>query len=269
MLIVLAVIGTLAALAFPALRKPLAKHQLRAAAKQLRAEMARTRLKAIENGESLQFIYVPGTGTYRVEPLDAAQRMGSRSASNDIAFGDGLGQDFRTSQEQTDSLIETVSDNGEPEEERKDLPEDIRFASADEESDGLDEWDLENDTELDASNLLERSEFSGDLDFLAPEDWSSPIVFYPNGRTSNAVIELVGERDYRIRLTVRGVTGAIFISKLERPPQELEVELSAEPPPRLARRPARSTERSRSSPSQSLFRGSIHGIQTNRAPAAQ
>ena len=267
MLIVVALIGALTAMAFPMLRKPLAKHQLRAAAKLLRADLAHTRLEAIERGETLQFRYLPGGNAYRVELLNAAQREDAAYDGGASMLDDSFG--FPSGQEQVDSLIETTASNSAEaaEDQPEELPEDVRFAASDEQGDDLDGLGLAADKELTASNLLERSENSDDLDLYEFEDWSEPIVFYPNGRTSNAVIQLVGDRDYRIHLTLRGVTGAIFVSPLELPPEDdLDADVSAPSPPRVARRPARSTDRSQLSPSQSLFNGSIHGIPTSRAP---
>ena len=50
-----------------------------------------------------------------------------------------------------------------------------------------------------------------------PDDdsWSTPIVFYANGRTRNARIVLINE-GYRIELDVRGLTGTVQISQIER-----------------------------------------------------
>jgi hypothetical protein len=267
MLIVVALIGALTAMAFPMLRKPLAKHQLRAAAKQLRAELARTRLEAIQQGESLQFRYVPGGNSYRVEPLDVA---GSHDAS--IAGDAGMMDvdfEFQSSQELAgEDLIETVDSNAAQAERNaaEDLPEDIRFAEADVFGDEGEGFGLGQDEQLTSANLLERPQNLDDLDELA--DWSDPIVFYPNGRTSNAEIHLVGDREYRISLTLRGVTGAIEVSPLERPPEDdLDVDVSTPAPTRVASRPAPRNDRSQLSPSSALFRGSIHGIPTSRAPS--
>jgi len=47
------------------------------------------------------------------------------------------------------------------------------------------------------------------------ESWSTPILFFPNGRTSNAKIRLRGRRDYQIDLSLRGVTGSVVMGKPE------------------------------------------------------
>ena len=46
--------------------------------------------------------------------------------------------------------------------------------------------------------------------------WSAPLLFFPNGRTSNARLRLQGQRDFTVQLTLRGVTGAVAIGPLAR-----------------------------------------------------
>ena len=45
--------------------------------------------------------------------------------------------------------------------------------------------------------------------------WSGPIVFYPNGRTSNASIRLGGRRSLYVDVTLRGLTGIVKIGELK------------------------------------------------------
>jgi len=52
------------------------------------------------------------------------------------------------------------------------------------------------------------------------EGWSEPIVFHPNGRTSNAEIRLRGERNAVVEVSLRGLTGAATAG---RPRHEEEV----------------------------------------------
>jgi prepilin-type N-terminal cleavage/methylation domain-containing protein len=54
-------------------------------------------------------------------------------------------------------------------------------------------------------------------------EWSPPIWFFPNGRTSPAHILLGGRRNFRVQVSLRGVTGAVAIGPLER------VDVEAEP----------------------------------------
>lgn len=264
MLIVLAVLVILAALAWPALRKPLARHRLQAAAKQLRVELASARLEAISSGESLQFKYLPGTRIYRVEPLNA-----DRSASGALTGSSAASVD--RSLLLPDEPYSTDSDSPEaegPQIRQQELPEDIAFESAHAECTELGEDPDEPLLDInDGLDPLDDSQWQDD-ELLDQADWSTPVVFYPNGRTSNAVIQLVGDHDYRIRFTLRGVTGAVFVGRLQHPPQEAGSDLSPTKPTRTAKPAPRRPVESRPSPLEDLWRGSVHGIKTNQAPAA-
>ena len=47
------------------------------------------------------------------------------------------------------------------------------------------------------------------------QPWAAPILFYPNGQTSNARVRLEGRRGYHIEVTLRGITGAVTVGKLD------------------------------------------------------
>ncbi|NOX55564.1 MAG: hypothetical protein GXP27_14225 [Planctomycetes bacterium] len=47
-------------------------------------------------------------------------------------------------------------------------------------------------------------------------EWSSPVVFRPNGQTENLHIRLRGPRGYQIDLYLRGLTGEVHIGPLRR-----------------------------------------------------
>jgi hypothetical protein len=225
-------------------------------------------LEAIQTGQALQFKYAPGTGTFCIEPLDADPsaegqlvRNGGMSAALDFPRMD----DFDSSLADDPADLESPDDELQESEEQE-LPQDISFAPDEMAENTLiettvaDPYGLAEDAEL-----LDDSQLLGDSALLRPEDWSTPIVFYPNGRTSNAEIELIGDRDYRIQLQLRGVTGAIVVGELQNPPKEFEDGLTVEDL-RVATAPKSNMQRPSPSSSRDLWRGSIHGIQTNRAP---
>ena len=65
----------------------------------------------------------------------------------------------------------------------------------------------------DTTGVPLRPALSGD----SPEQvWSAPILFFPNGRTSNARLQLGGRRGFLVPLTLRGVTGTVAIGNLQR-----------------------------------------------------
>lgn len=211
MLIVLAVLAALAAMAWPSLRKPLAKHQLSSAAKQLRAELAGMRLKAIHRGEPLQFRYVPGTGQYLLEPLAGTRPAASGGRSTQSAWEGGFSNAI------DDLALETTDSSAGPraaqeEGETGALPADIVFAGVQQAGDSLVESSVPAATDTGASEPT--------ADALHEEEWSAPVYFFPNGRTSDAEIALVGDRDYQIRLNLRGITGAVTVGSVEFPSEE-------------------------------------------------
>lgn len=226
MLIVLAVLAALAALAWPALRKPLAKHELRAAAKQLRAQLAHVRLKAIQEGRPLQVRFAPGEGRYRIEAFEADQlAVAGLPQTNDLdgwndSWNDPMGLDGGSDPWADDDLASPGGREAAPEElvEEKELPEDVHFVVEEDPGDQL----IETAEPIVGPGSAAASDPMEQTGQWQSDNWSEPIVFYPNGRTSDAEIELAGDRDYRIQLTLRGITGAITVGALQRPPSEEE-----------------------------------------------
>ena len=53
-----------------------------------------------------------------------------------------------------------------------------------------------------------------------------PIVFYPNGRTSNARIRLTDQGEYYVDVSLRGLTGGARISKIRRWQEQMREELT-------------------------------------------
>ena len=212
MLVVLAILVTLVALAWPAIRKPLARHRLQAAAKHLRAELVRTRLEAIRTGQALEVRYVPGSRTYWVEPVNAACAARDRAGRQDTSAWTDMAASVPGSAAQ-DPRTAGLDAGAEPDPvpEKRSLPDDIFFARVEPPINGL----------ADPAAAEAITQFDSEGAESAAEEWSQPIIFYPNGRTSDAVIELVGEHQYRLSVTLRGVTGAVSVGPLQIPATEL------------------------------------------------
>ncbi len=168
MLIVLAILAVLASTAYPALRGSLEKSRLHEAAKQVRIELARARVAAIEWGVIWQFRFQEGGSVFEL----------SRSLPPDenlqLAWDDG--QTMTTFGEQT-------------------LPEGITFAP------------LETPEATQAAPLQDGVPVA--------QQWSSPLFFYPNGRSSNVRIRLSGSQGRFIDLTLRGMTGTAKVGRLQ------------------------------------------------------
>ena len=192
MLVVAGVVAALAALSWPVLRRPLNKSRLRAAAKQVRIELAKTRLKAIQTGVTHRFRYQPGNNVFEIAPLQ------TENGAETPAYG--------WVEDDTSHAGSPVNSAGasSPEEQavHKQLPDGVLF--------------------VDPSLTAEMS----DVDQPRPEpeavtavdepDWSAPIIFHPNGRAKDAHIVLLGQRDFQIGVTLRGLTGVVAIGELQR-----------------------------------------------------
>ena len=190
MMIVQGVLVLLVGLSWPALRSPLAKSRLLDAAKQVRVELVRARLKAIDTGVAQQFRFQPGTGRFVVVPASVAVHESGvvQHRANKPIGTDAFGSD------DTEADADDVNEDVEPTK----LSEGIRFVDPAEEEEG---------SPIDA-------ELS--TDSLDNETWSAPIFFHPNGRSKSSRISLSGERDFRVDVTLRGLTGSVKVGEIER-----------------------------------------------------
>lgn len=184
MLIVLAVLVGIMALVGPALSKPLWKRELRDAARGIRIEFAKARLAAIESGVAQQFRFQPGTGRFELAPRSTPSGTQGPLLGN---FGGSV-------DDQPSPLATT--DPGPAAETVQELPRGILF------------WT----EQLGAGPLPE-------ADLAATPgngEWSAPIVFFPNGRTSNAHLRLHGYPDFYVDVTLRGLTGTAKVGTVLR-----------------------------------------------------
>jgi hypothetical protein len=199
MLIVLAVVTALVALAMPALRRPLAKSELRDAAAQLRVELAKARLKAIESGALLMFRYQPGTGRFVLVPQSnvAADEEGMALLAEEADPADSP-----ATRELAHGAMFLDPDS-------QPLPKQPAMALP-----------MGADPAASAVAPVEQLPAVGTQEgfsLLGEQKWSKPIFFYPTGRTSNARLRLLGQHDYFIDVLLRGLTGSVKVGEVRRP----------------------------------------------------
>jgi prepilin-type N-terminal cleavage/methylation domain-containing protein len=190
MLVVLGILVVITAVAQPAIRATLSDNRLRSAAKQVRVELAKARLKAVQSGVAQRFRYQVGKNRFEVAPLTAGHENDAPRGAAGRALGSTAAE----------RLVETVDSPATEECCEQSLPDGVCFAE-DFATQPLDPAPTE---------VVPTDE----------EGWSAPIVFYPNGRTANAHIKLKGERNAVVDVSLRGLTGAATAS---RPRHEEEV----------------------------------------------
>lgn len=172
LLLVLGLIVAMVGIAWPALRGPFGGARLREAAKQVRVEMSRTRLSAMETDAVYELQYGVDASRFRVRRLlDLNPAESEECAATDYVSD-------ATSGESDASAGWTEFE----------LPEGVVFADplapAD---DGLAHAPVEEASTVGA--------------------WSTPIVFYPDGTTSTTEMRLRNERGDEVVITLRGLTG--------------------------------------------------------------
>src|SRR3954447_2768836 len=165
--LVLALLVVIAAVAIPAMGGAFARASLRGGCDTLRAAWSKARMAAIQKGQSYVFRCEPRGSRFQIVSLDQ------------------IGLPETQEQQPTDSDAERA-----PEDilrlSRMQLPDGVIFAKA----------DIGSSTQLAATG--------GTTD---GGPWSTPILFRPDGTTSDASMVLQNEPGNTIRITLRGLTG--------------------------------------------------------------
>lgn len=179
-LLVLTLLVIVGSLVWTASDNPIVGQRLRRAADRVQAVWSKARVEAMTSGRIQLFRYAPNTGRFCVET-----RAG---------FGFYAGQDSQDAA--SERATPAVAPESDPANDENSLPQGILFvASA---------------TELDsrAAAVLEDENTGG-----AATQWSEPILFYPDGTTSNARLVLTTEEGRCVELSLRGLTGVSTVGE--------------------------------------------------------
>jgi len=172
-LVVLALMVLIASLAAPSMLGMLETHKLRKSADLLRAEMADARLRAMELGQIQMFRYQIDGNQFGFEPWYTDEAL---------LEGNQVGPSL---------LPPTAERDGLPDNRLEQLPDGIQILGGERSSDTRSmEIDLALSREL-----------------AANQTWSPPILFYPDGTSSDARIVLTNKRQQVVEVTLRGITG--------------------------------------------------------------
>lgn len=192
MVVVMSVLAGMAALSWPMLKSPMDKLRLQSAAQEVSAALSKARLKAMQSGEAQVFRFQLHTGKFQVKPLSEDE-----TAHPEAAEGNELPATELTQDGLDRSPLNDVTDQWSDE---KELPEGIHF-------------EVPVDTDDTVPAITSTSVESEGV------EWIDLAIFYPNGGTTNAVVELRGEPDFRLDVKLSGLTGTAKIGETRR--QEL------------------------------------------------
>ena len=188
-LLVLAIIVAVMAMAAPAFTGAIENQRLRNAADIVRAQFTRAHVKAMKTGRIQVFRYEVGGREFRLEPwvagddtLEAAQTPGFGPVQPTAATTPQSGAEGESA---TSDL-------------RRQLPENIIFVGGD------------------AAAESRSLEIEAALQSVASREaqWSRPIMFYPDGATSDAFVIVASPRAVGIRVDLRGMTGTATVGDI-------------------------------------------------------
>lgn len=182
LLLVLAILVVVAAMAAPALRGVMRDQELRSAADQVRIEWTRAHVKAMKTGRIQVFRYELGGQKFSVQPWAAADDALESAQPQVAGFG----------------LEPAATSPAIDEENALLLPEGTMFVAGDAKAESR-SLSIEE-------AVMAASQYQS--------EWSRPIMFYPDGSTSDAFLVVANEREVGIRVNLRGMTGTATISDI-------------------------------------------------------
>ena len=182
LLLVLALLVVIGSLAAPLFEGSFSSMRLRRGTDQVLASWSEARTHAIEAGRIYQFRFKPEENAYRVDRWACGLEIDKLDAD----------QRLEVDEDRTLEEIEFAHWNLE-----QTLPEEIVFSSV--ESVIEDELGQRRVSRLDQESNTE---------------WSAPILFYPDGTTSDTSLLLKSGKGLYLRATLRALTGVARASKL-------------------------------------------------------
>ena len=194
LLLVLGVVAIILAVAWPNVLRLTGQQSLIDSSEKVRALAASARVHAIDSGLVYQFRYEPGGRHFVAVPFE---REFESVGPNARGTGTALGRFSKASGT---------------------LPEGVTFAAPT----LLNSGNSGSASTTGLGQKLQATALSGlpDAGKLESISWSGPVLFQPDGSAGDAALDLVDRRNQRITVRIRGVTGAVSVSRLhqmERP----------------------------------------------------
>lgn len=187
MITVQAVLVGLVAMSWPALRGSMHKNELVDAARCVRTELLKARQATMESGVAHQFRYQADGSRFEIVAVESAKKAGSAAGRKAAA------------------PVNQPSD-AEQEVKSRTLPGDVTFVTCAEKTPAA---------SIEPAELRQAA---------AADDaeWSAPICFYPNGRSSSARIRLHGRDGHFVELSLRGITGTVALGEVKHEVAEVD-----------------------------------------------
>jgi prepilin-type N-terminal cleavage/methylation domain-containing protein len=190
LLLVMSLLVMLGAIVAPSFQATFEMQRVRQGGELVRIAFNKARIAAMKSGQIQMFRYTAETGTYQVMPYFSQQDWLEADAAH--AVGGALSG---VNQQLTNATQASDAQRSQP----RELPEGVVFGQSDVETD-LRSYEIQQQ--------LRGQGTTGALE--AP-----PVLFYPDGTTSDARIILTNEsRRLYVLVTLRSLTGIATVSKL-------------------------------------------------------
>lgn len=193
LLLVLAVLAVILAVALPNVMRLFAQQKLTESAEKVRSLAASARVHAIDSGLVYQFRYEPGGRHFLVIPFEREFEGISQNARG-TGTAAGLGRFSKAS----GTLAEGIT-----------FAAPTLLSSA-----GTGSAATTGMGQKLPSNLLSGLPDASKLENIS---WSGPVLFQPDGSAADATFDMVDKRNQHITLKIRGITGAISLSRVGQP----------------------------------------------------
>jgi Tfp pilus assembly protein FimT len=192
LMLVLALLVMIGAMAYPSLRVPFQMQTLRKGGEVVRVEWNRARNKAMRSGQIQMFSFEPESGTYHVQPYYTEQDAleGNLMSASTLPGGTAT-MPLPQSSESTTSQPQQ-------------LPEGVVFGT------------VEVETDLRALQLQQENQAAMmGMNNMPLDQQVPPILFYPDGTTSDARVVLTNEyQRLYVVISMRSLTGVVKVSEL-------------------------------------------------------
>jgi prepilin-type N-terminal cleavage/methylation domain-containing protein len=178
-LLTLGLLVLIASLAWPVISNAFPSQRLRSAADRVRAEWVQARVRAMRTDSVQIFLYTPDGREFRVE------RRAMSEAVVDPSSGMPSGETTGVPEEYASNAL------------KGELPESVKFVRS------------ETAVDTRAATL----DLTPNTSSESGQQWSEPILFYPDGTTSTARLLLRNDRGLQIELSLRDLTGIVTVGE--------------------------------------------------------
>lgn len=192
LMLVLAIIATIAAIAVPSLTGVFDRQKLRGATESIRLAWDEARLDAMRSGQAQVFTCELETGNYLIQPLVLQSDMQNVGAGATVITGAGLMETEEVNNGMGNSIGLGAVDGG--------------GQDAEQLEDGMTFLVCRAVGDMRSFATAQESSMSG-TGAVTEQNVSESVIFYPDGSTSTAEVRLKNERGDIRAVQLRGLTG--------------------------------------------------------------